>query len=381
MHIALLSSTAMPSSGWGRYTVDYCHALAAFRDVTFTLYVQQGDPPQEASGMPSNVVPSLPRWRPTLRGAWDTFRDGVGLTAQCRRPDVVHALVEFPYAMVAQQLATSVSAPYVVSLHGTYASLPFRDPDDGRVYGRALAEAGAITAPSRYTADALRGASGRDLSVEVMPNPVDLARFTEVTTAAGARRHLGLPEHARLVLSVGEVKPRKGFDTLLIAFEEVSRRLPDTHLVLAGPGHTAPVTAFAAKVGVPASSLHILGEVSEALLTGLFHACDVFCLLPFEVDGKFEGYGLVYLEAGACGKPVVATRSGGVPDAVLDGETGLLVEERDAHAAADAIVGLLEDRALAQRLGEGNRRLAASRPWSTYAAGMIEIYKRLCLPS
>lgn len=191
---------------------------------------------------------------------------------------------------------------------------------------------------------------------------------------------LGLQRGARLILAVGEVKPRKGFDTLLAAFDALARRRPDVHLGIAGPGDAAPLRDAAAALGL-AARVHVLGRVDEPTLTSLFHACDVFCLLPRVDAGRFEGYGLVYLEAGACRKPVVATRSGGVPDAVIDGETGLLIDEGDARAAAAAIERILHDRVLARRLRDGGWKLARSRTWVAYAAEMVRTYRRILMRS
>ena len=379
VHVALLSSTVEPSCGWGRYTLDYCRALARAPLVTLTLYVSRSDAASVPRAAGFDVIPTLPPWTPTLGSRADTFAREAAFTPACRRPDVIHTLVEFPYAVLARALAVRLGVPYVVSLHGTYAALPFRQPADADEYSQALAGAGAITAPSAYTADAARVASGCDLQIQVIPNAVDAARFerTAITMgAARARRELGLRKGARLILAVGEVKPRKGFDTLLAAFDGLARRRPDVHLAVAGPGNTAPLRECAAALRL-GSRVHVLGCVAEPMLVSLFHACDVFCLLPRVDDGRFEGYGLVYLEAGACRKPVVATRSGGVPDAVIDGTSGLLVDEGDTGAAAAAIERILDDGALARRLGDGGWRLAQSRTWTGYAAQMLRIYRRL----
>ena len=378
MHVALLSSTVEPSCGWGRFTLDYCRALAQASGVTLTLYVPRSESPAfRAAGF--DVIPTLPPWMPSLGSAADALVREAVFTPACRRPDVIHTLVEFPYAVLARARAERLGVPYVVSLHGTYAALPFLQRDDADVYAQALAGAGAITAPSSYTAGALRAASGLDLDVRVVPNAVDAARFSRTAaehSTADVRRELGLRKSARLILAVGEVKPRKGFDTLLAAFDTVARRRADVHLAVAGPGNTAPLRECAAAVGL-ASRVHVLGRVAEPVLVSLFHACDVFCLLPRVDAGRFEGYGLVYLEAGACRKPVVASRSGGVPDAVIDGKTGILVDEGDAYAAATAVERILDDRALARRLGDGGWRLAQRRTWVSYAREMLRTYRQV----
>ena len=107
----------------------------------------------------------------------------------------------------------------------------------------------------------------------------------------------------------------------------------------------------------------------------LYHACDLFALLPRRDHGHFEGFGLVFLEANACGKPVVGTRSGGVPDAIVEGKTGFLVDEEDEEAAAAAILRVLVDPTLAEYLGDGARAWASEHSWSAYAERLVRMYQ------
>jgi phosphatidylinositol alpha-1,6-mannosyltransferase len=170
------------------------------------------------------------------------------------------------------------------------------------------------------------------------------------------------------VLSVGAAKRRKGIDVLLDAFGRVRRRYPDVQLAVAGwPGAYADLPTD--------DHIRFLGHVNDEDLVDLYRTCDVFALLPRFDSGYFEGFGLVYLEAGACGKPVVATRSGGVAQAVLDGETGLLVPEDDAAAAASAIGRLLDDADLRLRLGARGRLWAESHDWPGYVDRILDIYR------
>jgi phosphatidylinositol alpha-1,6-mannosyltransferase len=151
--------------------------------------------------------------------------------------------------------------------------------------------------------------------------------------------------------------------------------VPDVHLAIVGDGDDEPLRRQAAELGVRAV-VHLLGGVTEPDLVALFRTCDLFALLPRVDRGNFEGFGLVFLEANACGKPVIGTRSGGVPDAIVDGETGLLVEEDDAAGAAAAMQRVLGDPVLAARLGDGTRRWAAEHSWSGYASRLVSLYER-----
>jgi phosphatidylinositol alpha-1,6-mannosyltransferase len=111
------------------------------------------------------------------------------------------------------------------------------------------------------------------------------------------------------------------------------------------------------------------GHVPEEDVAELYRSCAV-CVMPSRIlpGGDSEGFGITYLEAGACARPVVGGRQAGVVDAIVHGETGLLVDPQDPGAIADAVVRLLDDPDLARRMGEGGRaRVLAEFTWSSIA--------------
>jgi phosphatidylinositol alpha-1,6-mannosyltransferase len=133
------------------------------------------------------------------------------------------------------------------------------------------------------------------------------------------------------------------------------REVPDTTLLIAGPGSQERLTELAHRLGVQ-DHVRFLGLVERKKLLMLYAACDVFLLPGREVEGSAEGFGIVFLEAAFAGKPVIGGRQGGVPEAVADGETGLLVDGASVVEVAGAVVRLLRDPAYAQRLGASGRR-------------------------
>jgi glycosyltransferase involved in cell wall biosynthesis len=123
------------------------------------------------------------------------------------------------------------------------------------------------------------------------------------------------------------------------------------------------------------SCVHLLGMVPENDLLSWYQHADVFALPSLNVGGQFEGFGMVFLEAGACGLPVVGTTGSGVAEAVIDGETGFLVPQNDAGALADAITRLLADDALRARMGAAGRQHAQQMDWSSIAARVRAVYE------
>jgi phosphatidylinositol alpha-1,6-mannosyltransferase len=159
------------------------------------------------------------------------------------------------------------------------------------------------------------------------------------------------------VLSVGRLEERrKGFDIAIKALKTVREAVPGAILAIVGPGDQSRLKNLAREEGV-AESVRFLGPVSRSALSGLYSLCDVF-LLPVRSlpDGNQEGFGIVFLEAGLHAKPVVAGRSGGSCEAVVDGETGILVDGADPVAVAGAVNRLLTDARLAAAVGKAGRR-------------------------
>jgi phosphatidylinositol alpha-1,6-mannosyltransferase len=158
----------------------------------------------------------------------------------------------------------------------------------------------------------------------------------------------------------------KGHDMVIRAMPLILAKAPGTRYVIVGDGPLrAWLARLAASLGV-ADAVRFVGEVADDEVDAWYRRCDVFVLASreSEVSGGAEGYGLVFVEASLHGKPLVAGRSGGIPDAVIDGETGLLVDPLDPGDIADAITRVLGEPDLAARLGRaGHRRAVEELSW------------------
>lgn len=267
-----------------------------------------------------------------------------------RRADFVLVGEVLPYGTVAWIASRVTRTPYAVICHGLDLQNAMRVPRKRAVARRVLRGAAMVIANSEMTAALARAAGAVSERIAVVPPPVGI---TPELLRDGSVEHLR-SDHAldgvRIVLAVGRLIARKGFDTFLMAMAEVIRAHPDVIPVIAGDGpEREALGALANRLGVPVRWVH---DADDATLAAWYAACDVFALLPRELpNGDVEGFGIVYLEAGAFGKPVVGTWSGGVPEAVADGVTGTLVPPDEPAAAAVAMRRLLEDTELAARLG------------------------------
>ena len=239
---------------------------------------------------------------------------------------------------------------------------------------RFLDEADAVVCVSRFTRDALIELMRTPPSkILVLPNGVDTERFHVRAPAADAAARFGVAGR-RVLLSVGRLVPRKGMDHLVQAMDVVTRTHPEVHLLIAGEGSLRATLAEMINTRGLASSVTLLGAVTDEALAELYALADIFALPNRQMpDGDTEGFGLVFLEANACGKPVIAGRSGGAMDAVADGVNGLTVDGADVSAIAAAIIRLLDDRALCESLAQGGLDVAGRSDWRNRSAQFLAL--------
>ena len=237
-----------------------------------------------------------------------------------------------------------------------------------------LAHAHGVIAVSSFTRDAMVRLMGTDPArITLISNGVDLERFQPRPPDPAIAARLGVSDR-RVILSVGRLVPRKGADHLVAAMPAILAVNPDAHLLIAGEGVLRPTLEALVQEQRLQSHVTLLGEVTNEELTQLYALANLFALpnrtMP---DGDTEGFGLVFLEANACGKPVISGRDGGVVDAVIDGVNGLMVDGNDISAIASAISRLLQDRALHERLARGGLETARRSGWKARAAEFLAL--------
>ncbi|MCU1624772.1 MAG: GDP-mannose-dependent alpha-(1-6)-phosphatidylinositol monomannoside mannosyltransferase [Frankiales bacterium] len=252
-------------------------------------------------------------------------------------------------------LAHGLALPAVASTHGhelAWARLPALR----QVLTKVGRDVDAVTALGDYTRSRLERVMRAPFTN--LPPGVDAEVFRPGSGGAEVRARLGLSDRP-LVGCVSRLVPRKGQDVLIRALPAVRKRVPGAALLLVGGGPQAPrLRELAASLGV-AEDVVLTGSVPWEELPAHHDAADVFAMPCRSRFGglEVEGLGIVFLEASATGKPVVAGRSGGSPDAVRHGETGYVVDGTSVDEVADRVASLLEDPVKAQAMG------AAGRAW------------------
>jgi phosphatidylinositol alpha-1,6-mannosyltransferase len=256
-------------------------------------------------------------------------------------------------------LAPTLGRPYGVVLHGAEITVPGRLPPANLALRRVLRGADLVIAAGGYPLAEGERAAGRTLPSVVVPPGVDTDRFVplDADRRREVRRRHGLPEDGTVVLSVSRLVPRKGFDTLIDAIRRAGR--DDVTLAVVGGGRDeARLRRMAG--GAP---VRFLGRVPDVDLPGLYGAADLFAMLCRDRWGGLEqeGFGIVFLEAAAAGVPSVAGRSGGSHEAVVDGSTGLVVDDpTDVAAVGRALGALIDDPDRRTAMGAAARRRAVA---------------------
>ena len=217
-------------------------------------------------------------------------------------------------------------------------------------------------------------------SVSVLPNGADHTHLFPLPqeTVCAFRKDRGW-EQCKLLLTVGHVSERKGQRVVIEALPHILQKVPNVHYLIAGlPSLKEEFSSLASRLGVE-PNVHFLGQVSQEQLRLLYNVCDVFVMTSQHTQGgDFEGYGIAAVEAALCGKPAVVSGDSGLAEAVIEGQTGLIVPQRDPRATADAIVALLSDEVMREEYGNNARiRAVTEQTWESRAKSYDLLFRQI----
>jgi phosphatidyl-myo-inositol dimannoside synthase len=252
----------------------------------------------------------------------------------------------------------------LIYVHGEEISTRTDYDQGGARRRRALEAADGIVAVSRFTRDRLIGTFGVPPSkIKLISNGVDMARFHPTTRPSGLAGRYGLRGQP-VLLTVGRLSARKGMDRVIESLSRVRQQIADIRYLIVGEGPYRPtLEALVAHHGLGPQVI-FAGSVPDDELVGHYALGDVFIVADREMpDGETEGFGLVFLEANACGLPVIAGKAGGSVDAVTDQVNGLVIDGQDTAAIAQAVITLFQDHALRRRLRSGGIDVARAAGW------------------
>jgi glycosyltransferase involved in cell wall biosynthesis len=296
-----------------------------------------------------------------------------------------HAVSGYGFPKTLQKLG--INKPFIHTIHGVLADEYEKAKNNGypTVRGRianyfmhrlakleeeTAENATLIVTISNYSLEKIQKLYGVDRSkVRIVPNGVDLERFKPMEAGA-VRRQFGLGNEP-CVLFVGSLIPRKGLPFLVEAAKKIVKQNAETKFLIVGDGPLKNQLVDSLESVNLLGNFKFLGNLKNEMLPSVYNSADVFVLPSIQ-----EGQGIVLLEAQASGKPVVAFDVGGVNEATRNGETSLLVKKGSTSELADALLKLLGDASLRERMGINGRRFVTENfTWDICAQKMLKVYR------
>ena len=284
------------------------------------------------------------------------------------RYDVLECVTVFPGAVAASLLPAARRVRLLAYALGDDVRRPLATRWAAPLFRRTLGRVDRFLAISEYTRGLLLAAGVPAARVALVRPPLDRERFARHGDGAVWRSRW--PRHSHVVLTLCQLWPNKGVDRVLEALAMLLPEAPKVLYVVAGDGpDRARLEALARRLGVR-ERVVFTGRVAAEALADLYAAADVF-VMPTRADhdGSVEGFGIVFLEAGSQGVPVIGPREGGSADAIRDGVSGFLVDARDPADIGARLRALLADPQLRRRMGEaGRERAFEPTDWSPVTA-------------
>jgi phosphatidylinositol alpha-1,6-mannosyltransferase len=335
------------------------HLVASGHSVTVLTYAS--DSPDADAAFDAGQVYSVLRIasssrRPVVPGSLSMLVRATSL-ASTGEYDLLVSGAAYSNGVIAHACSIATRIPLVVYAHGEDVSCVQGSAGARQLLRSALRGARLVMTNSKFTASCVRDLGVPAERVAWCPPGIDPRPYESVPAhgVEALRRRFGL-EGKRVILTLARLSERKGHDMVVRALKQVAACTPEVHYLVVGRGDPARLRALAAAEGV-GDRLTVVPYVEDSELPALFNLAEVYVMVS-RVDPatrEVEGFGIVYLEAAASGRPTVGARVGGAVDAIEDGVTGILVDPNATSEIAGAIAGLLSDPSRAAAMGLAGR--------------------------
>jgi glycosyltransferase involved in cell wall biosynthesis len=370
--VLVLTSSTSPKNGSGRYSSNIIRRMA--EDYQVIVYSGKADDADESHIEHPNVkinrlLPS--RWalaRVAMMRVSATL-----IKMAYPRPFFIQSLDDFPYCHLGETLRRKWKCPHFISSLGTYSVKPFNDLKQGRQLKNCFDNAKTIFPISSYTKEQLLSKISVG-NLEVIPIATDNHYFSRNPQFEKTSENFN-------ILSVGQIKRRKGFDLILKSLPAIIEKHPHVRCRFVGDYDENNEYVVDLKDFVTENNLqdHVTftSEISEPELLREFHEASVFAMAPRNSGDAFEGFGLVFLEASAMGLPLISTSPSGVDEIIKDGYNGFKIKAEDHEAVTDKIIQLIEDPELLKTMGENALEHSKTFSWDKTYQSMKVHYDKL----
>jgi phosphatidylinositol alpha-1,6-mannosyltransferase len=302
-----------------------------------------------------------------LRGYWRAYR-GLGRVVKGEGVRRLHCGRCLPEGWAAWLLRRRLGVPYLCFAHGEELNIAATSRELTGMMRRVMAEADCLVANSRNTERILRDEWGMAAErIRLLHPGVDTGRFRPAPPDEAVRRRLGW-DGRRVILTVGRLQKRKGHDHMILALGAVRRALPDVLYAVVGEGEERQALEELVRRGGLEGHVQFLGQRDDAEMVQCYQQCDLFVLPNRQVGEDIEGFGMVLLEAQACGRPVLAGASGGTAETMRAPQTGRVVPCDGPEELTLALTRLLAQPGLLDRMGAAGRDWVVERfDWAALA--------------
>jgi phosphatidylinositol alpha-1,6-mannosyltransferase len=387
MKILMLTDSFLPHAGGSReYYYNLYRHLAEFEDTRVTIATKKVPGWEEFDRRASfdsfgivRWLKPLSTWRlrelpkglgPFLHAAWHVHKGN---------PAILHAGDLYPQGVSALILKRMTGLPYIAYCHGEDIALTDRYKYQPHMRNRIYRGADAVIANAEFARESLLRIGVPEFRIFKITPGVDLDRFSPRSAREELIDKWNL-KGKKIVLTVARLIARKGHDLVLRAIARLAQELPDAVYLIVGRGpEEQRLQKLAAELGIM-DSVRFAGHVPEELLPDCYNLCDVFAMLNREeANGDLEGFGMVFLEASAMGKPVIGGRSGGTADAILEGKTGFRVDASQLDELTARLRMLLTDTKLRCQIGSAGRdRVQREFQWRDRAKKLHDVSMEIC---
>lgn len=294
--------------------------------------------------------------------------------------DVIHAHWLLPNGFICAVVNRLLKIPFVITLHGSDIFVSKQNFIFKNMAKWTLKHAAMVTSVTPVFLPELAALGVPEQKRCMIPNGVTPSVFSTPSQRkiTEMRETLSIPDDCSVVFALGRIVLKKGFDVLIQALPYIKEKVQDVKVIIGGDGtDLSRLKTLAMELGV-SDIVQFPGTINRADVPIYFYLSDLFVLpAVFDPKGNVDGCPIVILEAMACGKPVVSTDISGIPIVVKDGETGLLVKEKNVNDLATAIISLLENPEKREQFGRaGQLRIQQELTWTNTVEQFISIYQQ-----
>ncbi len=366
MKICFITNSIEENSGggWGRYSIDL---IQVCKKENIDIKILTSKLSGNNKALERYSSPILPSHKKVLKGLIWLVINYKKIRKEISDCDAVHCLIE-PYAPLTYFLCRQT--PFFITIHGTFGVAFLKIKKLKLFFSLAFKKASKNICVSNFSRKELISQIRLNNTI-VINNGIDFKKFYNYSALEKKR------QSNFSILGVGTLKYRKGYHIAIEAIAKIKKDIPNIKYVIIGDqsddNYFTYLKDLVKKFNIQ-NNVVFLTKLSDAQLIEKYYQSDLFILTPVSDRNEFEGFGLVYLEANACGLPVIGTKGCGAEDAIKDGYNGLLVNP-DSEEISESILKLFNDKKIADKLGKNGIQWAKERDWQNVVKKYIKIYE------